>query len=145
MGAPDSIAVDSLIPWKDMKLPDEAKAYSGTVCYQTTFEIDRTGFKREIALELGKVNMTARVRINGKEAGTLWTGPYRLDITHLVRNGINQLEIEVTSTWFNRLVFDAGQDEASQKTWTISGPSGKAELLPYGLLGPVILEVLQTE
>ena len=143
-GAPDSIVVDSLIPWKDLKLSDEAKAYSGTVCYQTTFEIDRTDFQ-EIALELGKVNMTARVRINGTEAGTLWTGPYRLDITHLVRNGINQLEIEVTSTWFNRLVFDAGQDEASRKTWTISGPSGKAELLPYGLLGPVTLEVLQAK
>jgi hypothetical protein len=44
--------------------------------------------------------------VNGKPAGNVWKPPYRLDITSLVRNGENDLEIEVANLWPNRLIGD---------------------------------------
>lgn len=63
--------------------------------------------------------------------------PYSLDITEAVKTGKNTLTVEITSTWFNRLVYDAGQPEEMRKTWTINGPSKDAPLRDSGLLGPV--------
>jgi hypothetical protein len=48
--------------------------------------------------------------------------------------------VKVTSTWFNRLAFDASLPEAERKTWTIEGPKADAKLKEYGLLGPVTLK-----
>ena len=88
-------------------------------------------------LDLGRVEVIASVRLNGEPVGTVWSPPYRLDITRLVKPGVNRLSVEVTSTWFNRLAYDAGLDEKARKTWTISGPAKGRPLLPAGLLGPV--------
>ncbi len=88
-------------------------------------------------LDLGQVNMIAKVKVNGKTVGTVWTEPYNIDITGIVKNGSNKLEVEVTSTWFNRLIFDAGQNEAKRKTWTIKGPSQNEAFVTYGLSKPV--------
>ena len=63
------------------------------------------------------------------------------NISRLVKPGVNRLSVAVTSTWFNRLVYDAGQEEKSRKTWTISGPAKGRALLPTGLLGPVVLRI----
>jgi hypothetical protein len=86
------------------------------------------------------VEVIAKVRVNGKEAGTRWTSPYVLDVTKFLQEGENSLQVEVTSTWFNRLVYDAGLPEENRKTWTIAGPAANAPLKEYGLLGPVALE-----
>lgn len=85
--------------------------------------------------------MIASVSLNGKPLRVLWTPPYRLDITDAIQTGENILTVEVTGTWFNRLVYDAGQPEENRKTWTISGPSKDAPLRDSGLLGPVVLKV----
>ena len=90
-------------------------------------------------LDLGKVDMIATVKLNGKALATLWCAPYSLDISKAIVEGENELEIEVTSTWFNRLVYDAAQPESERKTWTISGPSANNALRESGLMGPVKL------
>jgi hypothetical protein len=56
-----------------------------------------------------------------------------------VKEGENTLEIDVISTWFNRLVYDASQPEEMRKTWVIAGPSANKSLRPAGLMGPVTL------
>ena len=56
-----------------------------------------------------------------------------------VKEGENTLEIDVTSTWFNRLVYDASQPEDMRKTWVIAGPEAGKPLRQTGLLGPVTL------
>jgi hypothetical protein len=83
--------------------------------------------------------MIAKVTLNGKFLGTLWCTPYSLDVTDAVIAGNNSLKIEVTGTWFNRLVYDAAQPEDKRKTWTISGPSKDAPLRNSGLLGPATI------
>jgi len=49
------------------------------------------------------------------------------------------LRIDVTSTWFNRLAYDAGLPENERKTWTISAPPKNTPPKPAGLIGPVTL------
>ena len=135
------LTLTELLPWKDLPLSDEGKAFSGTATYETTFLLDHKPKKKggKVMLNLGKVEEIAVVSINGQVTDTLWAEPYETDITRYVRKGKNQLSIQVTSTWFNRLVYDARQPQEQRKTWVINGPSANSELRPYGLLGPVKL------
>jgi hypothetical protein len=96
-----------------------------------------------VELDLGRVEVIASVRLNGQPVGTVWTPPYRLDITRLAKPGINRLTVQVTSTWFNRLAYDAGLDEKARKTWTISGPARGSALVPSGLMGPATVRIGQ--
>jgi hypothetical protein len=138
-GAPSVLQVKELKAWKDLDISDEAKAFSGTATYTTTFDAGALKSGMRYFLDLGRVDMIAAISLNGTSLRTLWTPPYRLDLTEAVRSGSNTLTVEVTGTWFNRLVYDAGQPEEKRKTWTISGPEQDMALRESGLLGPVIL------
>jgi hypothetical protein len=136
-GTPISFETTELKAWKDFDISPEAKAFSGTVTYTTNFDIEKVTKDVIYSLDLGRVEMIAVVTLNGKKLRTLWTSPYCLDITDAIKSGSNDLQIEVTSTWFNRLVYDANQPEDQRKTWTINGPSKNEALKDNGLLGPV--------
>lgn len=138
LGNSEALRTDRLVAWKDMPIADECKAFSGTVVYRNHFNVDK-GSDTRYEIDLGQVEMIAKVSLNGEDIGTRWAPPYRLDITDALRSGDNELEIAVTSTWFNRLVYDAGLAESMRKTWTIGAPPKDSPLKPYGLLGPVML------
>jgi hypothetical protein len=138
-GAPATLNIEALKAWKDLDVSDEAKAFSGTVVYTASFDAGKLKPGMRFLLDLGRVEMIAAVSLNGKPIRTLWTPPYRLDLTEGVRSGLNTLTIEVTGTWFNRLVYDANQPEDQRKTWTINGPRKEMALRESGLLGPVVL------
>ncbi len=88
---------------------EQIRYYSGTAIYKTTFRWKNKQKKDErIYLNFGKICDIATVRLNGVECGTIWTAPYRADITAALKKGINELEIEVTNTWANAL---KGADE----------------------------------
>ncbi len=140
-GAPKNYFIDSLQAWKDLDISPEGKAFSGTATYSVSFNIDEVKSGMDYSLDLGKVEMIALVSLNGKKLGTLWSLPYSLNISEAIREGKNELKVEVTSSWFNRLVYDAGQPEEQRKTWTISGPSKGSPLRESGLLGPVAIVV----
>lgn len=142
-GAPASLRVDKLAAWSELDLSPEAKAFSGTATYSTEFALKPPAPGARVELDLGRVEVIARVRLNGQLVGSTWTPPHRLDITRLVKPEVNQLIVEVTSTWFNRLVYDAGLDEKARKTWTISGPAKDRKPVPSGLLGPVAVRIGQ--
>ncbi|MDR0536650.1 MAG: hypothetical protein LBH04_01165 [Tannerellaceae bacterium] len=140
-GAPPSLKTKTLKAWKDLDVSTEAKAFSGTVAYETEFNAGKIKAGDKLTLDLGRVEMIASVTVNGKPVRTLWTPPYTLDLTGSIRSGRNVLKIEVTGTWFNRLVYDAAQPEAKRKTWTIAAPAKDEPLRESGLLGPVVLRV----
>jgi hypothetical protein len=140
-GAPDSLQLRELAAWKDLAISPEANAFSGTVNYSTHFNIAELQTAATYTLQLGSVNMIAKLALNGKPIGTVWCEPYAVDLTPAIRAGDNELQIEVTSTWFNRLSYDASLPEDKRKTWTISGPPKDAPLKGYGLLGPVGIAV----
>ena len=135
-GAPASLKLDNLASWTELPIGEEGRHFAGTAAYATTFEA-KAG--EALTLDLGEVETVADVFVNGKKVRTLWAPPYRCAIGEFARDGANELRVEVTSTWFNRLVYDAGLPEAERKTWTIAGPKKGTPLKPSGLLGPVAL------
>jgi hypothetical protein len=106
-GAPDNISLDKLVSWSQHPDPG-VKYFSGTAVYRKMLQIPRemVGRNRRIELDLGKVAVMARVRLNGKDLGILWKPPFRADLTNVVRSGENVLEVSVTNLWINRMIGD---------------------------------------
>ncbi|WP_207535170.1 glycosyl hydrolase [Desertivirga arenae] len=114
------------------------KYYSGTAIYKTNFKADKV--TRPVFLDLGEVANLAEVKVNGVSCGVVWTAPYRLDITSALKKGNNELIIEVTNTWANRLMGDRRLPEAERLTKTTAPYRLEgAPLQKAGLLGPVRL------
>jgi len=83
-------------------LPDpNAQAFAGTAQYALTFALPGVP-AATCALDLGDVRQSARVRLNGKDYGTLITPPYRVLVDNL-KPADNLLEVEVTSVAANRI------------------------------------------
>ena len=139
-GAPDAVRLDRLVSWTEIPgFSREARAFSGTVRYETEFDSADT----HVELDLGHVESIADVFVNGRQVRTLWCEPYRCRLHGFVRKGRNRLRIEVTNTWRNRLIYDLGQPEERRKTW-IPPPArhnmrSTDALTPSGILGPVYL------
>jgi len=82
--------------------------------------------------------------VNGKNAGTIWAMPYRLDITASLSAGRNTLELDVTNLWPNRIIGDAQPSATRTYTKTnIRKYTASSPLLPSGLIGPVTLETVR--
>jgi len=142
-GGPDKVTFDSLVDWTSRPEPG-IKYYSGTAVYQKTLYLPSGTITpcEKYYLDLGVVKNLARVRLNGCNLGVAWCYPWRLDATGALRNGENQLEIEVANLWPNRLIRDAGLPPDQRLTWTTHNPyKPDSPLLPSGLLGPVTLLV----
>ena len=137
-GAPAELEIETLAPWCEWPMSKEGQAFSGTATYTTTFHWRDES--RKVMLNLGKVGMIAEVWVNDRKVRTLWCAPYATDITAFVKPGENKLCVKVTSTWFNRLAYDASLPVAERRTWTIEGPQADAPRKDYGLMGPVTLK-----
>lgn len=134
---------DSLTDWS-LSENEKIRYYSGTAVYTTTFNWKTKLGEERIFLNLGKVKDVATVRINGKECGTVWTAPYEVEATHVLKKGKNMLEIEVANTWANALLGADSGKAPFAGIWT-NGKYRRAEktLLPAGLLGGLRWEVMK--
>lgn len=118
----------------------DIRYYSGTIWYETEFKLKKKP-EGELYLNLNDVGVMAKVKINGQYAGGVWTAPYRVNVTDLVRKGKNKVEIEVVTTWMNRLIGDSGLPESERKTWTPCNSWKPTDMLQKsGLVGPVCIE-----
>ena len=166
-GGPENVVFDSLVDWTS-RTEEGIKYYSGIATYHRTINIPKdvvSDKNTEIFLDLGEVNNLARVRINGKDLGVVWTDPFRVKITEVVVAGENQIGIEVANLWPNRLIGDEQKPDDGIKNgqwpeWLLNGKprtSGRytfttfkhykadSPLLKSGLIGPVkILTVKKT-
>ena len=77
---------------------------------------------------------------------TVISGRRRVGKTELVekalKDGENEIAVDVTSTWHNRLIVDAGLPEPERQTWTIlgwNGPQKGQPFAPSGWVGPARL------
>ena len=138
-GAPAKMTTVLLKSWQDLIEDEEGRSFSGTATYTTTFTLDDVKRGQRVELDLGKVSMIAVVKVNGEEVDTLWYPPYKVDIADYVQSGENTLTVEVTSTWHNRLVYDAARPEEERKTWTIAGPGAGNGYHYSGLMGEVYI------
>ena len=138
-GAPDSSVFENLISWTESKDPG-IKYFSGTATYSTTFEIQKNLIRKEIAifLDLGEIKDVAEVTLNQKYLGVLWKPPFKLDVTSAIKPGRNQLIVEVTNLWPNRIIGDQFLPTEKRFTFTnIKKFTKDSPLLTSGLIGPV--------
>jgi len=98
-------------------------------------------------IDLGDVRESARVFVNGQEAGGLYSIPYRAPIGRYLKPGRNLLEIEVTNLSANR-IRDLDTRKVNWKKYHEINfvnlhykqfDASKWPLTPSGLLGPVTL------
>ncbi|HZC73123.1 MAG TPA: glycosyl hydrolase [Jatrophihabitans sp.] len=119
------VELDALVPWSAIPQLQDA---SGIGRYRTTIELPaQWASGMGAVLDLGVVNDTFRVWVNGRRAPS--SGPLRpqLDLAGLLRPGSNTIEVEVATTLINRL---------RTVTPSIYGIAARQD---YGLLGPVRL------
>jgi hypothetical protein len=139
-GAFDASALES---WTN-QAADSYKNFSGTALYRLEFDLKE---KSSALLDLGEIANTAKVRLNGKDAGTCWAPPHRLDVGDLLVAGKNVLEVEVTNLAANRIA-DLDRRKVQWKAFheinfvNIDYKNFDAsgwKPLPSGMLGPVTL------
>ena len=102
------------------------ESYSGGAVYKKKFTLTDKQLQGEVVLDLGAVNTTAEVAVNGQVVGVRLTRPYRFDITGQVHEGENGLEVTVYNTLAN--YFSTGPYESD---YVFPGQTVS------GLLGPV--------
>ncbi|MDE3063452.1 MAG: glycoside hydrolase [Acidobacteriota bacterium] len=138
-GAPASITLDKLISWTESS-DKGVKYFSGTGTYTQTMQAAPGWFKAgsKLILDLGDVKNLAVVTVNGKELGTVWHAPYRVDVTHALKPGANQIQVQVINAWVNRLIGDQQPDATTKYTFaTWKAYKADSPLQASGLLGPV--------
>ncbi len=155
-GGPEKTSFEKLILWNEHPDPS-IKYYSGTATYVKTFSVDEKQIDVPARLTVGAAHNIAKVKLNGKNLGILWTAPRTVDVTAALLPGENRLEIDVTNCWANRLIGDAGLPADQRLTKTniylvpdrkvgdrtyraFQGFSAKDNLLVSGLLGPILVE-----
>ncbi|MEW6746945.1 MAG: glycosylhydrolase-like jelly roll fold domain-containing protein [Planctomycetota bacterium] len=142
-GAPEKIVLERLMDLSE-HASEGVRYFSGTATYLTTFTVPPRliGEAQGLSLDLGNVQVMARVQLNGQDLGVLWKVPYRLDITSAARPGENALEVTVANLWLNRLIGDRSLPPERRVAWTTWNPFTDDSPLPQsGLLGPVTLQV----
>ena len=98
----------------------------------------------EWSIDLGMVHETAEVELNGLTLGVAWKGSRIVSTKTAIRNGQNQLRIEVANLWIHNVVNSPPWDrelvaETYGARWGEPDVVLPAQLPPSGLLGPVRL------
>ncbi len=118
-GGPEKeVDFPSLKDWTTSKI-NGIKYFSGTAVYKKTFSMERTALdkKAPFYIDLGEVKHIARVHLNDHDLGIVWTAPWHVKIPSGVLKTVdNQLTIEVTNVWANRLIGD--EQEPPDCKWT---------------------------
>jgi hypothetical protein len=151
---------DALGSWD---VDEDTRFFSGVATYETTFEMGPAAAGFGTGLDFGEgralepddrgpgmrtwldapIREAAVVTVNGQHAGSVWSPPYRLDISALVRPGKNTLSIRVGNTALNHM---AGRPLPDYRLLILRygdrfQPQGMelVKPLPSGLLGPIRL------
>jgi len=112
-----------LVTWEELGL----RALGGRVSYRTRLTVASLEPGTRTVLDLGEVRGTADVWVNGTLADRRVWGPWRSEVTGLLRAGPNELEVVVRGTLAGYL------DDASPTSGVYAGQ------VRTGLLGPVTL------
>ena len=137
-GAPsEPLTVHVLQSWTDWPQPG-VRYFSGSATYRATVAAPNSRPGEEVFLRFKDVREIARVRINGHDAGTVWAKPLEVRVDPWLHHGSNDLEVEVTNLWPNRIIGDLQPGAMKRFTRTNIGSYRQdSPLLPSGLIGPL--------
>jgi len=142
-GPAEKVRFNSLTLWNESK-DERIKYYSGTAQYRTTFNCRLSN--AQYYIDLGEMYNVAEVIVNGTPTGVWWQPPFMKDVTGLLKEGENVLEIKVVNLWPNRLIGDEFLPPEKRFTRTnIKKFTKDSPLRPSGLAGPVIVRSFKTE
>lgn len=141
LGAPAKSTMTSLESWTNNN-DQGIKYFSGTAAYTISVNAPANWFQKDtrLILDLGRVGDLAEVIVNGTPAGTLWSFPFRCDITDLLKKGNNKLELKITNEWTNRLAGDRVAKPGEKVLNSTLFARGN-QLNDSGLLGPVTINL----
>ncbi|MHC4478182.1 MAG: glycosyl hydrolase [Planctomycetota bacterium] len=142
---PASFQTQTLASWTQLG-DDQAKRFAGTALYKIAFD-KPSDSADDWVLDLGRVCESARVRINGRYVGTLWSIPFEIPVGEFLHEGENLLEVEVTNLSANRIADLDRRKVNWKKFYEINFVNIKYRkfdasdwpLMDSGLLGPVRL------
>ncbi|MFL5739470.1 MAG: glycosyl hydrolase [Flavisolibacter sp.] len=153
---PKSRSVDQLSSWTDWE-GEEVKNFSGTASYTTSFPKPASNASAWL-LQLGTVNETAEVFLNGKKLATLIGPDYSIHISSTALKQTNELKIIVANLMANRIAYMDRNHLPWKIFYNTNMPARKRENVrnglfdasswkpfPSGLLGPVTLTPLRYE
>ena len=140
-GQPNKIRFPELMSWT-MHPDSTIRYYSGAAMYSQTFTAPMD-VQDACFLDLGAVEDVgiARVTLDGKNLGVLWSPPYRVKLGKLQRGSVHTLQVEVINSWRNRLVGDRNLPIDQRYTQTNITIRKDWKLLDAGLIGPVTLQI----
>lgn len=153
---PEAVTLNSLGSWT--ALPGDAvKHFSGTARYATTFAKPAANAKF-YRLDLGAVNETAEVFLNGKKRATLIGPAFQMILSAAELQATNKLEIVVANLMANRISYMDKNNLPWKIFYNTNMPARKRENaknglfdasawkpLPSGLSGPVTLTPVSYE
>jgi len=148
---PGIVRMDRPVPWTD--LGDSAWInFSGTAIYKASFEMPKISAD-EYLLDLGIVYESAGVWLNGEKLDILYSNPFNIKAGQLLREGINELTIEVANLMANRIRYLERKNVRWKKFHDINfvnihyEPFHAAdwETMRSGLEGPVVLVPLEPD
>jgi hypothetical protein len=122
------VELSALLPWSQIPGLEDV---SGVGRYRTVVDLGEDWTAADGALlELGEVNDTFRVRVNGQPLPPSDVLDTTVDLGRRLQPGRNEIEVEVTSTLLNRLrtVTPAVYGVAARQAYGLVGP---VRLVPY--------------
>ncbi|NQU85239.1 MAG: glycoside hydrolase family 2 [Mariniphaga sp.] len=150
LGGPGKTQFHKLISWIDSD-DENIKYYSGTAIYKNHFKLEKEDIDNtKLVLDLGNVQEMASVIINGNQLPVQWISPFRFNITPFIKQGNNEIKVEVVNMWPNRLIGDSKLPKEKRITNTnvnkFYNQGSEKYLRASGLIGPVkIIKVTRTK
>jgi len=89
-------------PWTNFSEDPATQSFSGTGVYATTLVL-KNKKADDYLLKFDKLYESAKVIVNGKEAGIVWSIPFEINIGKYLKKGKNTIQIEVCNLMANRI------------------------------------------
>ncbi len=138
MGGPKSYHLEKLTSWSDID-NEGIKYYSGAANYKKNFTVTKEAISKNVEafVVFENVQEMAQLKVNGNDCGIIWTPPYKANITPFLKQGTNEIEVQVVNAWNNRILGDLRNPD--KKSYTNTNVKYKfkpnSSLLKSGLIG----------
>lgn len=99
---PKSRNLKKLEPWTNFSEDPATQSFSGTGVYTATLNL-KNKKADDYLLKFDKLYESAKIIVNGQEAGIVWSIPFQINIGKYLEKGKNTIQIEVCNLMANRI------------------------------------------
>ncbi|KAH6716535.1 hypothetical protein BKA61DRAFT_717923 [Leptodontidium sp. MPI-SDFR-AT-0119] len=130
--------LDKLVPWTS--LPGHEQI-SGIGMYNSSFDFPHSPSKVAATVSFGPILNTLRAWVNNQLLPPIDVTDPRADLTRYLKQGLNSISIEVSSTLFNAVKAHAKNISSAYAPLSLTNGIYYEEndYAPFGLLGPVVV------